>query len=200
MGGQPARMNRGSSVATVAETGAPEGCYDRRTILLHWVTAALVGLLWGIGQVIDLFPKGAPKIAVRSVHIVLGLVLGLILLMRIVWRNRSGRRLPPANHGLMGYFARIVHIGLYVGVALVVLLGITNAWARGDSLFGLLRIPKLYPDIPHLKPTVENLHATFANALMILAAGHALVALVHHFILRDGVLRRMLPRQNANDA
>jgi cytochrome b561 len=183
----------------VAETGAPEGCYDRRTILLHWVTAALVVLLWGIAQVIDLFPKGAPRIAARSVHIVLGVLLGVILLLRILWRNRSGRRLPPASGGVMGYFARIVHIGLYVGVASVVLLGISNAWARGDSLFGLLRIPKLYPDIPQLKPAIENLHATFANALLILAGAHALAAIAHHFILRDGVLRRMLPSRNTKE-
>jgi cytochrome b561 len=97
----------------------------------------------------------------------------------------------------MGYFARLVHFVLYAGVASVVLLGITNAWARGDSLFSLWRIPKLYPDIPQLKPTVENLHATFANGLIILAAAHALVAIGHHFILRDGVLRRMLPSRNA---
>jgi cytochrome b561 len=183
----------------VAETGAPEGCYDRRTILLHWLTAALVVLLWGIAQVIDLFPKGAPRIAARSVHIVLGVLLGVILLLRILWRNRSGRRLPPASDGVMGYFARIVHIGLYVGVASVVLLGISNAWARGDSLFGLLRIPKLYPDIPQLKPAIENLHATFANALLILAGAHALAAIAHHFILRDGVLRRMLPPRNTKE-
>src|ERR1700675_3640243 len=95
------------SVDAVAETPAPEVSYDRRTIQLHWVTAVLVGLLWGIAQVIDLFPKGAPKIAVRSVHIVLGVLLGVVLLMRIVWRSRSGRRLPPANDGVVGYFARI---------------------------------------------------------------------------------------------
>jgi cytochrome b561 len=181
------------SVATIAETGASEGSYDRRTILLHWITAALVALLWGIAQVIDLFPKGAPRIAVRSVHIVLGVLLGVILVTRIVWRARSGRRLPPANQGVMGYCARIVHVGLYVGVTSVVLLGISNAWARGDYLFSVWRIPKLYPDIPQLKPTIENLHATFANALIILAGAHALVAIARHFILRDGVLRRMLP-------
>jgi cytochrome b561 len=187
-------MTTDFSVTTVTETGAAEGSYDRRTILLHWVTAALVGLLWSIAEVIDLFPKGAPKIAARSVHIILGLLLAVLLLLRIVWRIRLGRRLSPANSGVMGYFARIVHILLYVGLVSVVLLGISNAWVRGDSLFGLFRIPKLYPGIPQLKPTIENLHANFANALVTLAAAHSLVAVVHHFILRDGVLRRMLPR------
>jgi cytochrome b561 len=186
-------MKSGSALETVAQVLAPDVSYDRRTIQLHWVTAALVGLLWAIAQVIDYFPTGAPKIAVRSVHIILGVLLGVILLTRIVWRSRSARRLPRANDGVAGHAARIVHLALYAGLAAVILLGISNAWARGDSIFGLFGIPKLYPGNPHLKPAVENLHKTFANALVILAAAHALAAVVHHFILRDGVLRRMLP-------
>jgi cytochrome b561 len=186
-------MKGGSAVQTVAQVLAPDVSYDRWTIQLHWVTAALVGVLWAFAQVIDFFPKGAPKIAVRSVHIVLGVLLGFILLARIVWRTRSSRRPPRANDGVAGHAARIVHWALYAGLAAVILLGISNAWARGDSLFSVFRIPKLFASNPQLKPTIENLHRTFANALLILAAAHALAALVHHFILRDGVLRRMLP-------
>jgi cytochrome b561 len=33
-----------------------------------------------------------------------------------------------------------------------------------------------------------------ANGLLILAGLHALAALVHHFLLKDNVLRRMLGR------
>jgi cytochrome b561 len=157
------------------------------------VTAALVGLLWALAQAIDYFPQGAPKIAARSVHMVLGVVLGVILLTRIAWRSRPARRLPRTNDGVLGHAATIVHWVLYAGPAAVILLGILNAWARGDSIFGLFRIPQLYASNPQLKPTIENLHKTFANALVNLAAAHALAALVHHFILRDGVLRRMLP-------
>ena len=68
----------------VAQVLAPDASHDRRTIQLHWVTAALVGLLWALAQVIDYFPKEAPKIAVRSMHIALNVVLGVILLTRII--------------------------------------------------------------------------------------------------------------------
>jgi cytochrome b561 len=86
-----------------------------------------------------------------------------------------------------------VHLTLYAGLAAVIVLGVVNAWARGDSIFSLFHIPKLLPAHTQLKPTVEYLHKTFANALMILSAAHALAAVVHHFILRDGVMCRMLP-------
>jgi cytochrome b561 len=159
--------------------------------------AVLVGLLWSIAQIVDYFPKGAPRIAVRSAHIVLGVLLGAILAMRVVWRSRSGRRLPLANDGVSGRLARIVHWALYAGLAVVILLGMANASARGDSIFGLFRIPKIYPNLPQLKPSVEMFHKTAANALVILALVHALAAFAHHYILRDGVLRRMLPRDQS---
>ena len=36
-----------------------------------------------------------------------------------------------------------------------------------------------------------DIHAVLANALMILAGGHALMAIYHQFIVRDGLLTRM---------
>jgi cytochrome b561 len=65
--------------------------YDRISILLHWITAALVPLLWGIAHTIDAVPKGEPRIAVRSLHIFLGAILGLVLLVRLTWRIGWGR-------------------------------------------------------------------------------------------------------------
>lgn len=185
---------------TVAEASAAEAFYDRRTVRLHWATAALVSVLWAIAQIIDLFPKGIPRISARSVHIIIGVLLGIVVLMRIAWRSRSGRKLPWANHGALGYAARTMHLTLYTGLVAVIVLGMLNAWARGDSIFGLFQIPKLLASNPQLKPTVEYLHKTFANALMILAVAHALAAIVHHFVLRDGVLRRMLPGAHSKRA
>ena len=45
--------------ALIAE---PTARYDRTSIVLHWTTAALILLLWGIAQVIDLFPRGTPRV------------------------------------------------------------------------------------------------------------------------------------------
>jgi cytochrome b561 len=167
--------------------------YDRTTIALHWATALLVVLLWGVAQVIDLFPRGTPRVTARSVHMLLGLVLGVVLVSRIAWRARAGQRLPPANEGLAGHAARLVHYGLYLLVAATLLLGLFNVWVRGDHFFGLFSVPKFDPNNRELRERVEDLHGWFANTLLIVAGLHAAAALVHHFALRDNVLRRMLP-------
>ncbi len=183
--------NEPESSSAAAPT--PRLRYDGTSIVLHWLTAVLIVVLWTIAQVIDFFPKGTPRISVRSTHIVLGAVLGMVLLIRVVWRTSSGRRLPRATPGLLGTLATLVHHALYVlGVATVV-LGVFNAWARGDHFFDLFTFPKLAPDHPGLKARVEDLHATFANALMIVAGVHTAAALIHRFVLRNGVLQRMLP-------
>ena len=167
--------------------------YDGISILLHWLTAALVVILWTLGQTIDFFAKGAPKIDARSVHITLGATLGIVLIVRVLWRASAGRRLPLANSGWLGVTAKVVHYGLYLLVGVTVVLGIFNAWQRGDVLFNVYTIPKLIPGDLALKRTLEDLHGDFADVVLIVAGLHAAAALAHHYLLRDRVLRRMLP-------
>ncbi|MGH8116877.1 MAG: cytochrome b/b6 domain-containing protein [Rhodanobacteraceae bacterium] len=46
---------------------------------------------------------------------------------------------------------------------------------------------------------LEGIHENFGNLLMYLAALHAAAALIHHFVQRDDVLRRMLPAARTED-
>lgn len=173
--------------------------YDRRTIHLHWLTALLVLTLWCLAQVIDYFPAGLPRISIRSTHILLGAALVFILARRIHWRLGPGRRLPLAPPAALGRLALAVHWLLYAGLLSVLLLGLANAWKRGDSIYGLFSLPKLLPADQKLKGAIEHWHKYAANALMLLALLHALAGLIHHFVLRDGILRRMLAHGGAPD-
>ncbi|HEY0341827.1 MAG TPA: cytochrome b/b6 domain-containing protein [Steroidobacteraceae bacterium] len=167
--------------------------YDRTSILLHWVTATLVVALWLIAHWIDDFPRGTPRITVRSIHILLGVILLTVVLARMIWRLKWGHRLPPASQGPAGYLAKTVHYALYALLLAVLFLGVANVWVRGDNFFGLFSVPKFSPD-QELRHNVEDLHETVANLVLIVAGLHALAALAHHYFIRDGVLRRMLPQ------
>ncbi|CAN5414424.1 cytochrome b [soil metagenome] len=167
--------------------------YDRRTIALHWLTAVLVIALWSLGQAIDWFPKGDPRVLARSTHITLGVVLAFVLMARIGWRLGGGLRLPAAGAGWLDRLASATHLLLYVLLIGTVTLGLANAWIRGDNLFGLLKIPAFDPGNKDLRETVEDWHGLAANALLALAFFHACAGLFHHLVRKDGVLRRMLP-------
>ena len=164
--------------------------YDSTTIRLHWITAALVLVLWLLGENIDWFSRGDPRVYARSMHIALGAVLALLVVWRIVWRATRGRRLPPAELGPLKLMSALVHLALYVLLVGVVVFGLGNVWVRGDNLFNLFTVPAFDPGNRALRGQVGELHEQFANALLILALLHA-AAGAWHWLRRDGVLARM---------
>lgn len=168
--------------------------YDRRTVALHWLTAALVISLWLLGQTIDWFPKGNWRVFARSTHISFGVALAFVLIARLSWRfSTRAVHLPPAGTGWPNRVATITHGLLYVLLVAAVALGIANTWIRGDTIFNLFKIPSFDPTDKDLRETIEEWHALAANTLLVVALLHAVAALLHHFVWKDGVLRRMLP-------
>ena len=163
------------------------------TIALHWTTALLVGLLWLVGQTIDFAPSGPLRTDYRSVHILLGVMLIGVFIARLIWRMRRGRSMPGAGNALMEFVARLTHWALYLLILVALTLGLANVWVRGDVIFNLFTVPPFDPANKALRHLIGDWHALAANAILILAGVHAAAALFHHLILRDGVLRRMLP-------
>ena len=174
-------------------TTAESAHYDKKTIWLHWLTAFLVFGLWIVAHTIDWFPRGSLRVFVRSVHISAGTLLTGIVLFRIWWRLTSGAKLLPSATGVQQTLATLVHRLLYVSVIATLVIGFANTWIRGDNLFDLFRIPAFDPGNKELRSSVEELHELAANILFFLALAHAAVALAHHYIWKDGILRRMMP-------
>ena len=170
--------------------------YDGFSILLHWLTAVLVGTLWTLGQCFSYFARGVPRHAALSIHILLGITLGAVLLVRIAWRSSAGRRLPAADSGWPGRLAQSAHHGLYVLLVVTVALGISRVWLQGTHVFDWFAFARPAFSTRALTRTVGGLHGDFADIVVILAGLHAAAALAHHYLLRDSVLQRMLPRKN----
>jgi cytochrome b561 len=167
--------------------------YDGTTMLFHWLTALLVAGQWLGAQTIDWFPKGPLRVDVRSLHITFGTVLACLLVARLVWRVTGGRRLRAADPGPLQVLARATHWGLYALLLAMVSVGMFLAWARGDSLFNLVRIPAYAPGDHDFADRVQDIHATIGWMIVGLAGFHAAAALVHRYVWRDTILARMLP-------
>jgi cytochrome b561 len=88
--------------------------HDPTTIALHWITALLVAVLWLIGQTVDFPPNGPLRVDYRSLHITLGVALGIVLLLRLAWRLTRRETLPPVDEGLLHVIASVTHWALYV--------------------------------------------------------------------------------------
>lgn len=171
--------------------------YDRTTIALHWIVAIAVVAQWLGAHTIDWFPKGPYRVDARSLHILIGTLLSGLIAYRVYWRATHGTRIANDSALAWNGLTKGVHYLLMILLVAILLLGLANTWVRGDDIFGLFHVPKFgsyTPDARHqLSERVVGLHSLAANALLILAGGHAAVGLFHHFILKDSVLRRMLP-------
>ena len=77
-------------------------------------------------------------------------------------------------------FDRRLHETL--GLCVLTLTAVRLAWRFFD----------IRPDPPQ-EPRWMELHGWLGDAILWLAGLHALAALFHHFVLRDGVMRSMLP-------
>jgi cytochrome b561 len=165
--------------------------YDLPTIWLHWITVALVAVLWIIGQTGDLFPRGAIRNSVWSIHVVIGLCLGFVLVLRIGWRVRFGRILPPVDAGILHVIAKVTHYALYLFLAITVILGIANALYRGFNMFGIWTLPRVGSADDAMRHSLNEWHGLAANLLMLIALLHAAAALIHHYLWRDRVMKRM---------
>ncbi len=167
--------------------------YDGVTIALHWISALLVLVLWGMAQLADLAPRGDPRHAIWSVHIALGIGLAGFVLARIVWRMGPSRAPVSAERGHGSRMAVAMHLALYALLAAVLFLGVANTAARDWDLFGFVKIPAFAPDDRALRRTINEWHELAANLTLVLAILHAGAAMFHHVIRRDQVLKRMLP-------
>ena len=167
--------------------------YDSKTIFYHWISVLLILTLWILGQNIDNFAKGDPRVIVRSIHITLGVLLSVVYVLRIKWKFTDAQKLPQATPGAAGKLAIGVHHLLYLILGLILILGIAAVWIRGDNIFNLFRVPAFPTTDKELRETVTDIHGLLANALLVLAAGHALMAIWHQVILKDGVLKRVWP-------
>jgi cytochrome b561 len=177
---------------TIRDTAAG---YGTPTRLLHWGIAALIAAAWLLGTLMeDLLPRGPARQAGLDWHAGLGaLVIGLSLL-RLLWRAVNPRPAdPPDTSPLQARAAHLAHAALHAATLAVPLAGILDRWARGRpfALFGLVPMPA--PFTPPFGRFWGEAHELLADLLLVVAAAHAAAALWHHLVLRDGVLRRMLP-------
>ena len=98
------------------------------------------------------------------------------------------------------------HLGLYALLLGLPLLG----WAAVPAsplniptvLYGVVTLPHLpvlttLPNKKEVAEALEDLHSAGAWGLISLLVVHVGAALRHHLLLRDDVLRRMMPRFNS---
>lgn len=167
--------------------------YDGVTRFLHWLTAVQIITQFVLALIWDDVGRDLGHQLVR-LHVSLGVCLVLTLVIRILWRSLWSRAPKETLSAGQARIAHAVHMLLYAMMLVEVATGLSKRWVRGRTVdvFGLLHIPSPFAYAPDLRPFISFTHEWLAWAIIALACGHALMALIHRFVLRDDVLQRMI--------
>lgn len=162
----------------------------------HWLTAVvvLVAFLYGPGGSEQRVYSAARDFD-RQLHETLGLAVFALTALRLAWRFFDARPEGPPVAPWMRLAAKAMQALLYLLLFALPVTAVTGAWLEGHPLT-LLAGAKLGPFLAEshgLGATIARVHTWLGDAILWLAGLHALAALYHHFVLKDRVLRSMLP-------
>jgi cytochrome b561 len=176
--------------------------YDALSQLFHWITALAVVIAFVLG------PEGFGRQmhegldpATRSDivwHESLGLLVLGLTVARLLWVAVRPAAPTFEMAGWMQLTSKLVHLALW---ALLLALPATALLALGGeghplTLLGGVRIDEM-PLIAgsRLAELADwgEVHGVLGDAILVLAGLHAVAAIYHHVVLKDGVLSSMRP-------
>ena len=169
--------------------------YGSGAIAFHWTMFVLVVCVGFLGLMHDSWPNKPSQRFWINIHALVGLLLWFMLIARFWWRSRHEPPAPIANlsplsRRLMG----AAHVVLYALMFIIPIIGMVTFIYHGRILdFGLFQIDFGVRSNRAIFHPTEEWHGYLAYALFGLAGLHALAALWHQFIVRDGLLTRMWP-------
>jgi cytochrome b561 len=161
----------------------------------HWIMVALIVLVGILGLLHDSWPKRTQSFWI-NIHALIGLLVWLLVIARFWWRRRNPPPgLPPEAGALARRLSVPVHRLLYALIFVIPIIGMVTFLWHGRALdFGLFQLNFGIRSNRAIFHPTEDIHGYLAYALFALAGMHVLAALWHHFIRRDGVLKRMWPK------
>ena len=171
------------------------GRYHWLSRLFHWGMAlGIFGLMavgWYMGE---LDPKSELRGELRNLHKATGMLMLVLLLARVVWtRVVPAPDFPPTITHKEQKISSVMFKLLYLAMLLMPLTGYLWSATGGYpiSFYGLFDVPlvpkhEAYFDLGH------DIHewAVYCGAALI--SLHILAAMKHHFVAKDGMLKRML--------
>jgi cytochrome b561 len=171
--------------------------YTGVAIALHWLMAIGIIGLFSLGVYMHKLPLSPEKLKLYSWHKWAGVTVFMLVIARLAWRvTHRPPALPEQMSRLEQWVAHAGHHLLYLLMFAIPLSGWLMSSAKGFQTvwFGLLPLPNLLEKNKEIGDLLQTVHWAFNMVLVAIVLGHAAAAMKHHFLSRDDVLTRMLPK------
>ncbi|MCC7119077.1 MAG: cytochrome b/b6 domain-containing protein [Anaerolineales bacterium] len=162
--------------------------YHSWQVTYHWLTALLIFITYIIGKVMTRMPNDDPsKLTPLTVHMVIGILVLLILIVRFIAQMKFPRPPRPAVKDIFYRLAKSIHHTLYLFIFIMTVSGIALALRANipQAVLGSAALPENFNFLPH------TVHDFLAPLLLMLILLHIGAALYHQFVLKDNLLARM---------
>lgn len=169
--------------------------YNLVAITLHWLIAALIFALFGLGWYMGALPDGPERSWYIALHKSIGLTVFGLVVVRLIWRlTHRPPSLPKSVPPWERKAAALNHYVLYVAMFIQPISGYLSSSFSGykTRYFGI--------PLPHwgwkdetLNTFFNTIHVLDSYLLLTLVVIHIAAALRHLLVLRDRVFQRMLP-------
>jgi cytochrome b561 len=175
--------------------------FDPISMVFHWVTLVLLVAVFATAWAREGASDGEAAALWLEMHRSIGLLVWGLTVVRLLWRSSYGHTpTPPATMGRGQHLIATVHHAMLYG--LLILQPITgflqSVWpGKTFPLFGLV-FPAIVARDKHLTHLFHDIHQASAMILLAMIGLHAVAALFHGLVLRDGVLKGMLPFRRPN--
>ena len=165
--------------------------------LLHWTIVVLIIVQFWLGYATRWAPTDFKKLPTVVPHKSWGITILALAVIRLAWRLFNPTPLLPSNlKPWERAAAHFTHYGLYILLFAMPLTGWIASSARGFSVSwaGLVQLPNFVASGNRpLYDSLMTFHYWLSWTLVTIALLHVAAAFKHHFVLKDDVLRRMLP-------
>jgi cytochrome b561 len=169
--------------------------YGLVSIVFHWVSALTVLFLFGLGVYLTSYGYYSPNyLPYAHLHYALGVVVFAFIVLRLIWRLTSKTPQSLSKSLAARIMIKLIKFSLYLSVFVVIVSGYLVCTSEGQSvsIFGLLETPALASLDTQGVNMAGLTHKFVAWGLFAIVVLHAMAALVHHFVVRDTTLVRML--------
>jgi cytochrome b561 len=176
--------------------------------IIHWLTALLF-----LGAYASVYyrhwftdAKTPENWNALQIHLSFGITIGVLVLLRIIWRLMNTNPAEEAGTALEHRAAKLGHYALY---AIMIIMPITGYLGTGVAtefffMFDIEKFPNTWVftqviqeglgiNFETFEKPIDFIHKEILGAWLVwmLIAGHVMAALLHHLVRKDRTLKKM---------